>query len=160
MTSCEMCGATGQMFVAIIEGAQLSVCEKCSALGKVIKQVQSAAPREKKKTVSSARPMPQTRIIHVIVGDYAKRIRQAREKSGLSQKEFAMKLNERESLIQHLENGQSKPAVDIARKLERLLGIKLIEEMKEEVASGDDEEEKAPDTGTLTLGDVIKIRKR
>jgi len=159
MASCEMCGASGQMFVTMIEGAKLSVCGKCSSLGKVLKEVAPPVAPQKKKQVSSAKPIAQARIIQVIVGDCANRIRQAREKSGLSQKEFAMKLSERESMIQHLENGQTKPAVDMARKLERLLNIKLIEEMKEEVPQ-DDEEEKAPSSGVLTLGDVIKIRKR
>lgn len=158
MVSCEMCGASGQMFVTMIEGVKLSVCQKCSSLGKVLKEVAPPTP-QKKKTVSSAKPTAHARIIQVIVGDCANRIRQAREKSGLSQKEFAMKLSERESLIQHLENGQTKPSVEMARKLERLLNIKLIEEMKEEV-SQDGEEEKSPSSGVLTLGDVIKIRKR
>ncbi|MEK6960874.1 MAG: multiprotein bridging factor aMBF1 [Nanoarchaeota archaeon] len=158
MASCEMCGTSGQMFVTMIEGARLSVCGKCSSLGKVIQEVAPPAP-QKRKAVSSAKPIARARIIHIIVGDCANRVRQAREKSGLSQKEFAMKLNERESLIQHLENGQTKPSVDMALKLERLLNIKIIEEMKEEV-SQNDEEEKTPSSGVLTLGDVIKIRKR
>lgn len=160
MASCEMCGSSGQMFIAIIEGAQLSVCEKCSGLGKIIKQAPPAFQKEKRKPPSSQARPPQKRTVQVIVGDYAKRIRQARERSGLSQKEFAMKLNERESVIAHLENGQSKPSVDSARKLERSLGIKLIESVEEEVQESEDSEDQERSGGTLTLGDVIKIRKR
>lgn len=159
MPNCDMCGSSERLFNAIIEGARLTVCEQCGKLGKILQPVRVAQPA-KTKAGSVRRAETPVKMITVIVGDYAKRIRSAREKSGLSQQEFAAKLNERESVVQHLENGKSKPSVDVARKLERILSISLIENTPSEEADEDDEPPKNQGSSTLTLGDIIKIRKR
>lgn len=57
--------------------------------------------------------------------DYAKVIKEAREMHGLSQEELGMKINEKPSVIHHLENGSMKPSDVLARKLEHFLKIQL-----------------------------------
>lgn len=57
--------------------------------------------------------------------DYAKIIKDAREMHGLSQEELGMKINEKPSVIHHLENGSMKPSDVLARKLEHFLKIQL-----------------------------------
>ena len=58
-------------------------------------------------------------------------------------------------MIQHLETGKFEPPILLAKKLERALNIKLVEEMQEVHESSVKE-----DTETLTIGDVIKIKKK
>ena len=160
MPSCDMCGKSGTLYQSLIEGTQLTVCEKCSVMGKILKPIGSSSNSSSpKKGAFASRPAASAKMVQVIVGDCAKRIRHARERLGLSQQQFASKLNERESYVQHLENGKSKPSVDVARKLERMLSITLIESVAEESDDGDDGEPTKA-SGTLTLGDIIKIRKR
>ncbi len=57
--------------------------------------------------------------------DYAKAIKSARELLGLSQEEIGMKINEKPSMIHHLETGTMKPDDALARKLEHFLKIQL-----------------------------------
>jgi putative transcription factor len=57
--------------------------------------------------------------------EYAKIIKEAREMHGLSQEELGMKINEKPSVIHHLENGSMKPSDVLARKLEHFLKIQL-----------------------------------
>ena len=61
----------------------------------------------------------------VLRDDFGTAIKEAREEMGLTQDEFAMKLNERVSVIRHLETGKIKPDDMLAAKLERFLKIDL-----------------------------------
>ena len=70
-------------------------------------------------------------LIQMVVSDYAQKIRKAREKMGLTQEEFAKKLAEKWSIMQKIESGQFKPSIEMARKLERILNIELIEQYSE-----------------------------
>ena len=60
-----------------------------------------------------------------IVPDYGKIIRKGREAKGLTVKELAMKIFEKESLLHRLENQSIKPSDELIRKLEKQLGIGL-----------------------------------
>ena len=60
-----------------------------------------------------------------IVPDFGKRIRKAREAKGLTAKELAMKIFEKESLLHRIENQAIKPSDLMIEKLEKQLGIQL-----------------------------------
>jgi putative transcription factor len=62
-----------------------------------------------------------------LVDDYHKRIQQARNDLGWNQEILGQKINERKSVISKLENKSMKPDDRLIRKLEKALGIKLIE---------------------------------
>jgi putative transcription factor len=64
--------------------------------------------------------------------DYAKVLREAREKMGLTQEELGKKINEKASVISHLEGGKLKPDIALARKLEHFFKIKLLVTPEEE----------------------------
>ncbi len=59
--------------------------------------------------------------------DYHKRIQQARQDQGWSQEDLGQKINERKSVISKIENKSMKPDDKMIRKLEKALGIKLME---------------------------------
>ena len=146
---CDMCSSSGKLFRAEIEGAVLSVCGKCSEFGKVLGQISQPDSdyREEKK---SKEHNPE-----VIVEGYAEVIRKKREQMGLTQKDFAKNINEKESLIQQLESGNFRPGIELARKLQKALGIKLIEEYEQKP-----EKLSATRSEGFTLGDFIKAKKK
>jgi putative transcription factor len=88
-----------------------------------------------------------------IVEDYGERIRNARMQRGLSQKDLALELKEKELLIKKLEKGDLIPEDAVRIKLERALDIRLID------VPADTEEKKKAGKVVPTLGDVISIKK-
>lgn len=52
-------------------------------------------------------------------------IRTIRAANGLSQKDLAAKINEKQSVLQDYESGKAIPNTQILGKLERILGVKL-----------------------------------
>ena len=133
----------------MIEGSRLSVCDGCAKLGRVVGRPQPIV----RKTQTPAK-LVVSEPVETIVTEFAKIIRTAREKKGMTQAEFAQKLNEKESVIQKLENGSITPPVSLARKLEKMLHITLVEFEK-----GEETQIEHAKTGTLTIGDLIKIKK-
>ncbi len=89
-----------------------------------------------------------------VVEDYAQRVRRAREKLGLTQKELAIKVKVGEKVIKRIEAGTLVPPIDLARRLERVLGVKLLEPVAEEY----EEESGGSEDFQLTLGDIAELR--
>ena len=92
---------------------------------------------------------PQLANFEVICEDYGRKIKEAREKKGLTQEELALQLKERHSLIQHVEAGRFQPSVALAQKLEKFFNITLVETYTTE--QGFDFSK-----GSLTIGDLLK----
>ena len=150
MSTCDMCGKETNLVQAEIDGAELKVCSNCSKYGLIKKKIreQTYKPRfANKKTQPDFK----------IVNNYSFLIKQARESKGLKQEDFAKFLNEKESMVTKWENGSLRPRLNIARKLERVLGVKLVE--KDEKKSFAEDKKKKISSG-FTLGDFIKVRKR
>lgn len=142
MASCEMCGKEGGNIPTIVEGITLNLCKNCSKHGKVLSK-----PRKKEQRIESRRE----EMIENLAEGYGKKIREAREKNGLTQKEMALQINEKESILQKIENEQFKPTIGKAKKLEKVLKIKLLDSEVETPKY-----EKTKTTGALTIGDLIK----
>ena len=153
---CDMCGSEGKLYKAIIEGAQLNVCQECSKFGKVIGVIKQEAPRKIKSKIGTIdeNKEPQTETMQIIVSDYAEKIKKKRETLGLKQEEFAKKINEKESLVHNVESGRYEPSIELAKKIERFLKIKLIEDYEEK-----HETLKGTKTDSFILGNFIKTRK-
>lgn len=142
---CDMCGKKGRLYKAVIEDAHLIVCHDCTKFGKVIEEINATKMYPKKKEDSVA---------HIVVEDYSAQIKNKREKLGLTQDEFAKKLNEKTSIIHQLESGHMKPSAQLANKLLKTFGLKLVEEYKET-----HETLESGEAGSFTLGDFIKKKK-
>lgn len=148
-----MCGREALLFKTKIEDAVMTVCKDCSKYGIVLSVVADPEQEARKRTVvEEVKP----EIIEVVVSGYSNIIRKAREKLGLSQKDFAKKISEKESIVHKMETGHFAPSLKIAKKLEKMLNVKLIEETGEanESYSAPKKEE------SLTLGDVVKLKKK
>ncbi len=144
MPRCEICGAEKPLIACRIESTVMHVCQKCSAYGEVLK-----LPSQK---TAVQKPQP-TGPVYTVVPGYATIIRTAREKAGLTQEEFAKRISEKESVVHKLETGHQEPSIDLARKLEKLLHITLVEEQVELPV-----EQKKAKTGGLTIGDLIQLK--
>lgn len=145
MPFCEICGKEAVLCNAVIEGVRMSVCEKCSLLGRKLVPVR---PIIKMRKVQNSNE----KVSEAVVDNYAELVRKAREKLNLKQEELAKKLNEKESIIHKLETSQFKPGFELARKLEKFLGIILIKQAVEEYFDS-----KKINAGTMTLGDLVKF---
>ncbi|MBD3361495.1 TIGR00270 family protein [Candidatus Woesearchaeota archaeon] len=149
--NCEMCGKEGELFKTIIEGTELIVCSSCAKHGKVLKSLRPIIEKKKeeKKIIKEKKP----EITEKLISDYGRKIRKARVKKDMTQEKFARQLNIKESLLTKIENSSFKPSIPLARKLEKLLKIKLVEETAEEkiqITKGE--------TEAVTIGDLIKFK--
>ncbi|MBI2670955.1 TIGR00270 family protein [Candidatus Woesearchaeota archaeon] len=151
MIACEMCGSNKNLTEAIVEGVMLTVCENCARFGKVV-EVKIIGESYSKTHVQKNNLRPE--VLYDIVNDYSNKIKGARETMGLKQEELALKISERASEIHNLESGKLKPSFQLARKLEKFLNIKLIEQIVEDKLSKINFKDK-----NITIGDVIKLKK-
>ena len=148
MSECGICGKKDSKIDALVEGVLLTVCSDCSKYGKVIKVKEL---EKEVKTVKAQTPLyPEHE--ELIVKDYAELIRKGREALNLTQEELAKRISEKESLIHHVESGSMAPSFSVAKKLERFLGITLIETQKLEKRKSNIN---FSDAG-LTIGDLLK----
>ena len=149
--TCDMCGSVGTLYKTVIEGAELGVCHDCSKFGKVIGIVKEEISEKIKKDAIDKEL--EKEVLEVVVEDFADRIKNKREQLGLTQKDFAKKLNEKESVVHKIETGNFAPPLNLARKLERFLHIKLIEEHEEK-----HEKSAKAKMDSFTIGDIIKAK--
>ncbi len=150
LESCELCGKKNKLVEVIIEGSMLSVCQNCSKFGKTIIIEKKLEEKTKISRRVNIEEEPE-----LIVANYSELIKQVREKKDLKQEELAKKISEKESVIHKIESGQLKPSILLARKLEKFLKIKLVENYLA------NEKKKIDFTDqSLTIGDLIKFKKK
>ena len=163
---CEVCGRKihGTPIRAVIEGAKLTVCVECSKHGKIIREEQAEFGQRTPKKPLTPVPFVQKKkpaqakvdTTQEIVEGYDSKIRQAREKLGLSHEELGKKINEKASVLSKLETGKMTPNNLLVTKLEHTLKIKLLVPIKQEKISD------FPKSLPLetTLGDLIQLKKK
>jgi putative transcription factor len=146
MSYCELCGRqAAEKKKVIVEGTVFNVCIACSKHGKpyVPAQVPSSSSAKKKKPV--AKIQQQKKIITMvdetmIDPDFARLIREARMKMGLTHEQLGMKMSEKAQILKKFETGALKPDELFAKKLERYLGIKLYVSVSNNNSSSSDDE--------------------
>ena len=156
---CELCGKdVPRLKKVIIEGVIMNVCNDCAKFGKEVKgneipkDVKYLPPevvreRLERKHRRRYRDMEEE---EVLVEDYAQRIRQARERMGLTQDELAKRILEKRTVISKLERGEMHPDEKLIKKLEKALNIKLKEKVSVVYRSD------SKSSGGMTIGDLLK----
>jgi len=142
---CELCGRKEAEFSALIEGVELQVCESCAKHGQILKK-----PVFAEKARKPAEEEPET----VVVDNFAELVKRKRESMGLNQEDFSRSVNIKHSLFQNIESGHTKPTLDVAKKLEKIIGMRLTKELKPEKISLGKKSE-----SSFTIGDLIKLKK-
>lgn len=152
MPACDLCGkGMERLLRAELEGAELNVCEGCGKYGTLLGKVE-----EKKEVILPKKKIAvKEEVEERVVFGFSDKLRRIRDKKGMKQEEFAEFLNEKWSVVQKWERGSLKPKIEMARKLEKILGVNLVERIKEGKV-----ELKEVKSGELTLADMIKVRKR
>ena len=134
---CEVCGhrIIGTPYKAIIEGARMLVCEECAKLGSISWEAQPPPSPTRKpikpvkpppKIYAKKQPAPTPSESLELVDGFSSRIRQAREKLGLTHEDLGRKIGEKVSLLRKIETGKMTPNHKLAEKLGHMLKIKLL----------------------------------
>jgi putative transcription factor len=113
-----------------------------------------AKPKKRPPVVKKLNLAVKVEITQELVDGYAALIRVAREKLGFSHEDLGLKINERASVLKHIELGKMEPNNLLANKLERLLKIKLLVPIEEEKTASASVVGKNQE---MTLGDLIEI---
>lgn len=154
--SCDICGRPEAKAVVLIEGAKMVACGRCAYSNKVLYRLDED---EEGRTIE-LKPSKRGRMeeSEEVIEGYGKAIKKARERMGVKIAVIAEKINEKASYLDAIENERLTPTFLVARKLEKELGIKLIQKVVEEV----------PGSTTLksgkfsepTLADALVVQKK
>lgn len=153
---CELCGEEirGRAYLGVVDRAELILCEKCV---KRATKVYGPIGQRKPSQPKTVRRVPKSgqKIVEEIVDNFADIIKEARERAGLTKDALAAMTGVKVSVIRRIEEGTLVPPVNLARKLERILKVKLVEELIEE------SQPRSTGVGTRweqTLGDVAVFK--
>ncbi len=96
-----------------------------------------------------------------LVENYGELVREARIRTGLTQEELASQVGEKATVIKKIEHGELRPSIELARKLEKILRIRLLVPAEEEPSSEIRKYLVKPGaSGGVSLGDLLKKRKK
>lgn len=157
---CEMCGKdVPNLRTATVEGTRMKVCGSCADFGvENVGEEQEVTGRSKvTESLEKRKRRMKSRDIYSdmqeeLVPDYGDRVQAARESKGLNQEELAKDLKEKRSIIAKVEHGKHHPSDQLVKKLERTLGITLMEK-PEPVSQGSSS---SSSSKGMTLGDMLK----
>ncbi len=154
---CELCGRDSKgCREAAVEGVNMMLCPDCIKHGENAVPISKTPANVKRFVTQRARKAAPKDIYKnmekELVSDWSELIKKARKKKGLSREGLGFKIGERTVTISKIENGDLRPPDKMIAKLEKELGISLMEEVKK--VSTDHHVR----TG-MTLGDFIKTEK-
>ena len=142
---CEICGKkSSNLYKIFLDGAILHVCEDCKKYGKEVN------PSQKQTVNVKLRKIKVDTSEEEIEEDFYIKLRSYREKNKLTQEDMAKLLGIKFSLYKALEEGKVKPDIDLARKIEKKLGIKIIKKISL-FEGGEKKDHK------LTVADIIEF---
>jgi putative transcription factor len=130
MEECELCGKRiSEVYVVEIDGVELGVCASC-ARGKKVIRTNAKFPETKGSSVRRKIQKEDAELID----KYGEAIKNAREKLKIPLPVMAEMINEKESHLRHVEQQKTMPSIELTKKLEKFINIKLTAESREEVA--------------------------
>jgi len=163
---CEVCGRKiiGPPFKAMIEGAKMLVCGECSKLGSVYWEAKTE-PRMKKiskrlpKPVIAPRKQPSITVEESVelIDNFGAKVRQSREKLGMSHEDLGKKISEKVSVLRKIESGKMTPDNLLVEKLQHALKVKLLVPVSEPKVPSKALASLRP--SAPTLGDIAQVKK-
>jgi len=153
---CELCGRVCACRPATIDGGSMMLCPSCMKHGQGIKTSTETSVGVQKPILDRIR-RPKAKDVYKdmdkeLVSGWNDLIKNARKKKGLSREELGFKISERTVTIAKIENGDLRPSDKMVEKLEKELGIALVET----VSSAPPVSTGSRSGSRLTLGDFIK----
>jgi len=142
---CEICGIRRANRKVLLEGAWINVCDICAKEIDIKESIKTDKKIEKKKT------QKKIEIYEEFIDErFHEKLRKYRESKNLKQEEMARLLGIKESLYKSLEEGRIKPSIELAKKIEKIIGEKII--VQERMSENIDRKE-----FKLTVADVIEF---
>jgi len=154
---CEICGKklVEEPLKIKLDGSIMITCKECSKFGKIQREPpkpkRPGAPRGS-VTRRVQRPREPAEEVVENVNDI---VREAREKKGWSREELGEKIYEKASVVTRIESGKMIPDLKLARKIEKLMNVVLVEKNDDVTA---DEVGHSKIRGA-TIGDIARIKK-
>ena len=157
---CEMCGKdVPSLRRAVIEGSAMSVCGGCVRFGVAVVGAENEITGRSRAVDALDRraKRAQTKDIYTqmeaeLVPEYAQMVRDARVRRGLTPEQLSEKLKESRTTIAQLERNELRPSDTLVKKLERELGLKLMEKPDYVPTTP----KKTGGASGFTLGDMIR----
>jgi len=154
---CELCGRECACKPASIENVRMMLCPDCLKHGTEVKEEYKPSSVNIPTSFLGRIRKPAEKDVYKdmnkeLVTGWNDIIKKAREKKGLTREELGFKIGERTVTIGKIENGDLRPSDTVIVKLEKELGITLVEEVKSvsNISAG------SRSGGGFTLGDFIK----
>jgi putative transcription factor len=145
MKTCELCGKkTDKLYKVLIEGTILYVCEDCKKYGKIVD--------EKGNIIENKKIEIKDIVGEIVDENYNKILIKYREEHNLKQEDMAKLLGIKENLYRAIENKKIVPDLNLAKKIEKILGIKIT---RKEVLTEKLNENRKPDY--VTVGDILEF---
>jgi len=91
-----------------------------------------------------------------LVEDYGARIHKAREAKGWTHEFLGNKVQARVPELKHIEAGKLRPSDDVARRMQKELGIELLEKIEGPAPTLSGMKKSTPGGSGLTIGDMLK----
>ncbi len=151
MAYCEMCGAsTNKLSKTKVAGSLMNLCDNCSKLGSKIDNPNLNRTFYIKKKIEEDN--------FDLVDNYSSKINSALSKRGITIHHLARALNIKESTLHKVLNNKFDLEIDLARRIEKFLEIKLVIEVSEKDNSVNIEEltNIESEKNNLNLADLIK----
>jgi putative transcription factor len=147
---CEICGSkTKDVYIVNVEDVELRVCTKCAKGKKIVSKVVERTNKPKMAGIESKKEEAQ------LIDDYGVAIHNAREAMKLPLKVLAEMLNEKETLLLRIEQQKTLPSVELTKKIEKALSIKLADTGEpQEKSYGGNRGDK------ITMADYIKRKEK
>ncbi len=173
---CEICGGTfvGKPITVDLEGYKAQVCPSCArkirkdrlkekkvkiANTKAEATLKREPPRKPPKGVPTVKKRPRIEEIDY-VENYGSIVREARESLGLTVEQVAAALNIKASLLRNIEAQRVVPSYEIARNIEKLLEVSIIQRNPERSTSALPETSPQITLRSITLGEAVEIKKK
>ncbi len=157
---CEMCGKQIGTRRYMVDGTVMNLGQCCSKYGQAL---DAPAPQGSRASVQQGLERRAVRTtskdvysqdVMDLVDDYGTRIRNARERKGWSHAQLGDRVSARVPQLHKIEANQLRPSDDLAKRLEKQLGITLFEKVDAGPAAVSGVNKKAG--SGMTLGDILK----
>lgn len=149
---CDICGKTPVRAQILVEGAKMLACASCMRSGKVLHRFEEDQPPP---SVAAGTIVMES--AEEITEGYGRKIINARERLKLPLSVVAERLKEKESYLHAIEHERLMPTIEVARKLEKELGIKLVEKVSATVTSSGPAQKRFSEP---TLADMVDAKKK
>ena len=159
---CEMCGKKVATRRYMVDKVVMNLGIECSKYGVALDAPapagsQAAIHQNLERRATKAAPKSvfegETR---VLVAGYGPLIHKAREAKGLTLDQLGNKVSARVPELKHIESGKLRPGDDLAKRLEKELGITLLENVEGPAPTVSGTKPKPGSGAGLTIGDLLK----